>query len=70
MKKRLARKIAKKYGDSWWKVISDTKDSCVYALTPPIKWRTKKILDECHKNHLRKSTLKGDIYYYKVAIYN
>ena len=64
MKRRLLKKIVKKYGDSWWTVLNDTETSCSYALVPPGKWNNKKILDEFHRQRLRKG-----IYYYKIAIY-
>ena len=44
MKKRQAKKIVKKYGDSWWKIVSAT--DCV--LDPPRKWSIKKIMGSFH----------------------
>ena len=63
MRKRLIKKIAKKYGDSWWTVLSDTKESCSYALMPPNRWKVKKILDDFHKQRLR-----GKLYQYAISM--
>ena len=52
MKRRLLKKIVKKYGDSWWESVDDTPTSCSYFLKPPARWRTKKIMDEFGRQHI------------------
>jgi len=63
MKKRQVKKIVKKYGDSWWKLIDVTPQISLYYLSPPNKWRTKKILNEFHKRHKVEN-----VYWYKISV--
>lgn len=64
MKRRLIKKIVKKYGDSWWKVVNETPGSVCYALIPPKKWRFKRMLDEFHKQRRT-----NGIYLYEISIH-
>jgi len=68
MKRRLLKKIAKKYGDSWWERVEEViKDSPVisYYWRPPKRWDTKRMQDEFHRQ--RRDRYSG-VYVYKVLI--
>ena len=62
MKKRLLRKIVKKYGDSWW-VGFDSPTRWVSYLKPPGKWNTQRVLDEFHRQHIGPNG-----YRYKISV--
>ena len=66
MNKRQRKKIIKKYGDSFWKIGSETESECSYALIFPPRWRKdRKIRNEYHEMKYNKIDHK---YYYKIVI--
>ena len=64
MRNRQAKKIVRKYGDSWWEVISAT--DC--RLNPPRKWCTRKIMGSFHSfaQFRAKGTFPNGWYSYSV----
>jgi hypothetical protein len=62
MRKRLVKKIVKKYGNSWWATtFKDKLFNMTWYLNPPSKWNTPKILKYYHIFHYT-----NNMYLYKI----